>query len=231
MRRVWMMCFLWMAWAGPASAQVNVGIGISAPGVSIGINLPAYPRLMRVPDYPVYVAPDVQGNYFFYDGLYWVLEGDDWFASSWYNGPWSRVAPDVVPVYLLRVPVRYYRRPPPYFRGWERERAPRWQDHWGSQWQQQRDGWDRRGRMPPPPPAPLPGYQRKFPNERYPQPDEQPSLHGQNYRYQPREPVVRQMYEEHRKPPPPNRSRNESPGRGPDHDRDKPDDPGRGPSR
>jgi len=28
----------------PARADVHVGIGISVPGVSIGINMPAYPR-------------------------------------------------------------------------------------------------------------------------------------------------------------------------------------------
>jgi len=35
-------------------ADVSVGVGISVPGVSIGINMPAYPRLGRVPGYPVY---------------------------------------------------------------------------------------------------------------------------------------------------------------------------------
>ncbi|MFM9915150.1 MAG: hypothetical protein ACKVOX_05010 [Rhizobacter sp.] len=32
-----------------ANAQVSVGIGIGRPGVSIGINLPLYPDLVRVP--------------------------------------------------------------------------------------------------------------------------------------------------------------------------------------
>ena len=39
---------------------------------SIGINVPVYPRLVRVPGYPVYYDPRAQSNYFFYDGLYWV---------------------------------------------------------------------------------------------------------------------------------------------------------------
>lgn len=200
-------------------AQVSVGIGIGVPGLSIGINLPAYPQLERVPNQPVYYAPQVQANYFFYDGLYWVLEGDSWYASSWYNGPWGLVAPEVVPVYLLRVPVRYYRSPPPYFRGWEAARSPRWQEHWGNDWQQRREGWDRRNRAAPPPPAPLPRYQRKFPNERYPQPAQQPALQGQNYRYQPRDPVVRQHYQEQIRP---------APGQGREKDRDRDNGPGRG---
>lgn len=36
----------------PVAAQVSVGI--SVPGVSIGINLPVYPQLVPVPGYPVY---------------------------------------------------------------------------------------------------------------------------------------------------------------------------------
>ena len=40
--------------------------------VNIGVNLPVYPQLVRVPGYPVYYAPQVNSNYFFYDGMYWV---------------------------------------------------------------------------------------------------------------------------------------------------------------
>lgn len=68
------------------AANAVVSVGISFPGVSIGINMPRYPTLVRVPGYPVYYDPRVDTNYFFYDGLYWVLQGDDWYASSWYNG-------------------------------------------------------------------------------------------------------------------------------------------------
>ncbi len=228
MRRLWIVMSLWLAAAGPALSQLQVGIGISAPGVSIGINLPSYPRMIRVPDYPVYYAPEVQANFFFYDGLYWVLEEDNWYASSWYNGPWRWVAPEVVPVFLLRVPVRYYRHPPGYFRGWESERAPRWQEHWGPQWHQQREDWDRPSRAPAPPPAPLPSYQRKFPHERYPQAEQQPSLHGQNYRYQPREPVAREFYQEHARTSSPTPPKPEKSDRGQGRGRDKDDDPGRG---
>jgi hypothetical protein len=99
-----------MSPAASAAAQVSIGIGV--PHVSIGINLPAYPQLVVVPGYPVYYAPRMQANYFFYDGMYWVFQGDNWYASSWYNGPWWFVEPYAVPVYVLRVPVRYYRQPP-----------------------------------------------------------------------------------------------------------------------
>ena len=48
---------------GPMTAAVGQ--------VSIGINVPVYPRLVQVPNYPVYYAPGLASNYFFYDGLYW----------------------------------------------------------------------------------------------------------------------------------------------------------------
>jgi len=178
-----------------ATAQVSVGIGL--PGVSIGINLGSYPEFVRVPGYPVYYAPRLDSNFFFYDGMYWVYQSDNWYASSWYNGPWGRVVPEVVPVYVLRVPVRYYRQPPAYFRGWRADAPPRWGQHWGNEWEQRRRGWDRWDRKSAPAPAPLPVYQRNYSGDRYPRVEQQPALHGQNYRYQPRDAVVRQHYQEH----------------------------------
>lgn len=177
-----------------ALAQVSVGIGL--PGVSIGINLPVFPELVRVPGYPVYYAPRLDWNFFFYDGMYWVYQGDNWYASSWYNGPWGLVGPEYVPLFILRIPVRYYRVPPVYFRGWRPDAPPHWGEHWGHEWEQHRSGWDKWNRSAAPAPAPLPVYQRRYSGDRYPQAEQQPSLHGQNYRYQPRDTVVRQHYQE-----------------------------------
>ncbi|WP_114971938.1 hypothetical protein [Rhodoferax ferrireducens] len=194
-------------------AQVSIGIGL--PSVSIGINLPVYPELVQVPDYPVYYAPRLNSNFFFYDGMYWVYQGDDWYASSWYNGPWELVAPQVVPVFVLRIPVRYYRVPPVYFRGWQADAPPRWGEHWGPSWERGRSGWDRWNRRSAPAPAPLPDYQRHYPGDRYPRIEQQRELHGENYRYQPRDAVVRQRFQEQqaapRAPAPSQRERQPAP--------------------
>ena len=178
------------------TAQVSIGIGL--PGVSIGINLPVYPELVPVPGYPVYYAPRVGSNYFFYDGMYWVYQSDNWYASSWYNGPWGLVVPEAVPLYVLRVPVRYYRHPPPYFRGWQADAPPRWGDHWGNEWKQRRGDWDHWDRHSAPPRAPLPTYQRQYSGNRYPLAEQQPVLQGQKYKYQPHDPVVQQHYQTQR---------------------------------
>ena len=187
---------------GQAQADVSVGFGFSAPGISVGINLPAYPRLIPVPGYPVYYDPALPYNYFFYDGLYWVLTGDDWYASSWYNGPWYRAERESVPLYLLRVPVRYYRNPPPYFRGWQRDAPPRWGEHWGRDWGQRHEGWDRWNRHDVPRAAPLPSYQKRYQGDRYPgRQEQQRSIESSRYRYQPREPATRQYYQQRREAP------------------------------
>ena len=179
-----------------AAAQVSFGIGL--PGVSIGINLPVYPQLVAVPGYPVYYAPQVNSNYFFYDGMYWVYQRDNWYASSWYNGPWGLVAPEAVPLFILRVPVRYYRHPPAYFRGWRSDAPPRWGEHWGNAWEQSHRGWDNWNRSSVPAPAPLPVYQRQYSGNRYPRAEQQQALQSQNYRYQPHDAVVQQHYQAQR---------------------------------
>jgi len=140
-----------LLWATvPARAELNIGFNVSL-----------FPQLVMVPGYPVYYAPDLEANYFFYDGAYWVYQGDDWYSSSWYNGPWELMDREFVPLYVLRVPVRYYRRPPQYFRDWQGDAPPRWGDHWGGNWSQRHSGWDRWDRRSAPAPAPLPVYQRQ----------------------------------------------------------------------
>jgi len=196
MRRLLLSLSLSMVLAPIPAALAQVSIGIGAPGVSIGINLNAYPSLVRVPGYPVYYDPRGDSNYFFYDGQYWVYREDNWYASSWYNGPWVSVQPAYVPLYVLRVPVRYYRQPPTYFRGWRADAPPRWGDHWGRDWERSRAGWNQWNRNNTPRPAPLPVYQRQYSGDRYPGSyDRQREIRTRNYSYQPRESITQQHFQ------------------------------------
>lgn len=188
---VWLL--LWSV--SSASAHIN-----------IGFNVPIYPEFVRIPGYPVYYASQLDLNFFFYDGMYWIYQDDDWYASSWYNGPWEFVDPWDVPLFILRVPVRYYRYPPAYFYGWHHDAPPHWGEHWGSEWERHRHGWDRWDHRSAPRPAPLPLYQRGYSQDRYPHDeDEQRAIHGQYYLYHPHEEIVRERYEGHHR----------------DHDRDR----------
>jgi hypothetical protein len=179
-----------------ALGEVRFGIGVAVPGLSIGINIPAYPQLVPIPGYPVYYAPGVGANLFFYDGLYWVFSGDDWYYSSWYDGPWYVSQPEMVPDFVLRIPILYYRRPPAYFLGWNRSAAPRWGEHWGPAWEERRRGWDHWDRRSIPPRAPLPGYQRQYPHDRYPGADRRQNLENRLYPYRPRDPRDRSRPEQ-----------------------------------
>src|SRR6266571_4997031 len=167
----------------PANAQI-----------SIGINLTVFPNLVVVPGYPVYYAPTVTADYFFYDGFYWVFNVEDgqWYSSSWYNGPWVFVEPVYVPQPILVIPYRYYRVRPAYWSGWAYDAPPRWGQHWGRDWEARRAGWDRWDRNRVPAPAPLPVYQRNYPRDRYPAPTQQVTIHNEHYRYQGRDPQVQQ---------------------------------------
>ena len=142
--------------------------GCANADVRVGIHLDLFPDLVPIPGYPVYYAPQVQANFFFYDGAYWLYTDDGWYMSYWYNGPWDYVDPDFVPWFVLRVPVRYYRVPPPYFWGWYRDVGPRWGSYWGPSWSSRHYGWDRWDRSYVPRRAPLPSYQRQYTGDRYP---------------------------------------------------------------
>jgi hypothetical protein len=208
MRKLFIVLALLLLPLSAVRAEVSVGIGFSAPGISIVINLPAYPQFVPVPGYPVYYDPQLDSNYFFYDGMYWVLEDDNWYASSWYNGPWYMVDRDEVPLYVLRVPVRYYRSPPMYFRGWRADAAPRWSDHWGREWNERHQGWDKWNHHDVPIRAPLPTYQRNYSGDRYPhQRAQQHSIESKAYKYQPREPVTQQYQKQRNTPAPKAQSR------------------------
>jgi hypothetical protein len=174
-----------------AIAQADVSIDIGTPNINIGVNVPEYPQMEQVQGLPVYYAPGMNANDFFYDGQYWVYQDNNWYESGWYNGPWQQEGPDEVPLYILRVPVEYYRRPPAYFGHWQSDAPPRWGDHWGHDWQQHHHDWNHWDRNAVPQAAPLPNYQRQFSGDHYPHTSrQQSSIKSQNYHFQPREPLM-----------------------------------------
>jgi len=163
-------------------------------GVHIGVDLPVFPRLAVVPGYPVYYAPAVRANYFFYDGLFWVFNVDDgyWYSSSWYNGPWVVVEPVYVPQPVLVIPYRYYRVRPVYWGGWAFDRPPRWDVYWGADWVARRRGWDHWDRGRRWVAAPLPLFERQYERGRYPSPARQVTIYNEHYHYSPQDVHVRE---------------------------------------
>jgi hypothetical protein len=116
-----------MAVTGPRLGQAQVS-------VNIGINLPAPPSFVIIPGMPVAYAPALPANYFFYAGHYYVFTNGLWYTGPTFSGPWVVVASAYVPLPLLSVPVRYYKAPPPHWKGWRRGAPPRWDPAWGHEW-------------------------------------------------------------------------------------------------
>lgn len=167
-----------LAQAPAAQAQVIVGGSVQAPGIGFSLNLASAPQMVQVPGYPVYVAPEVNANLFFYSGRYWAFQNDQWYASPGYDGPWRYVALLDVPAFVLRVPVNYYRAPPPYFVPWHGNAAPHWGEHWGRRWEGKRADWNQWDRSRVPRAVPPPAHQR----------DQAANWHRDD------QPVPRQMY-------------------------------------
>jgi len=176
----------------PACAWTPSAAASSSVSISIGIHHADYPELVLVPGYPVYYAPRLAANYFFHDGYYWLYHEDRWYMSDWFDGPWTTVDPDEVPLFVLRVPVRYYLSPPPHFHGWHVDAAPRWHLWWGPRWTRYGPGWDQWDRRIVHAPAPLPLYQRHYSGDRYPRGEYRHVIHREHYRYRPHDTMPRE---------------------------------------
>ena len=98
-----------------ADAQVSVNVNVGPPPVIF----PAPPRVVVVPQTPVYYAPDTTYNVFFYNGRYYSYHEGAWFLAASHGGPWAFVPVAHVPPPILAVPVRYYKVPPGHGRHWE----------------------------------------------------------------------------------------------------------------
>ena len=129
MKRLVVAALLVTTIAVPAHAQVRVGI-------DIGIQLPAPPVLVAIPEVPVYYAPRAPANVFFYAHQYWAFAKDGWYVGPSWSGPWVVVEPAHVPMPILQVPVRYYSAPPSKWKEWRREAPPQWSAAYGREWRE-----------------------------------------------------------------------------------------------
>jgi len=95
-------------WALAAEAQVSVNVNIAPPPVIF----PAPPRVVVVPNTPVYYVPDTSYNIFVYENRYYAFHDGGWFVATAHGGPWAFVPVERVPRPVVAVPVKYYKVPP-----------------------------------------------------------------------------------------------------------------------
>jgi hypothetical protein len=124
MRRMMTVAALLALSLSARAADVHVGINIGVPPPPPPIVVETPPPLVVVPRTPVYYAPDVPYNFFYYEGLYYVFHDGYWFSATTSRGPWAYVRH--VPRPVLAVPVRYYKVPPGHAK---RHGPPPWAGH------------------------------------------------------------------------------------------------------
>src|SRR6185295_14875083 len=95
--------------ANVPAVDVHIGINVGVPPPP-PVVVAAPPQLVIVPHSPVYYAPSVPYNYFYYDGRYYTNHEGAWFYATGSGGPWVYV--QHVPPPVLAVPVAYYKVPP-----------------------------------------------------------------------------------------------------------------------
>ena len=99
--------------------RVDVGVSIPLPPL---IEFSAPPEVVVIPETYVYAVPDLDVDFFFYNGWWWRPWEGRWYRSRDYSSGWS---------YYKDVP-SFYREIPP---GWRNDyRDHRWRDH---QWDYQ----------------------------------------------------------------------------------------------
>jgi len=123
-------------------AQVNIGISFPLPPPIV---FAAPPELIVLPDTYVYVAPDIDVDFYFWKGWWWRFWEGRWYRSRYYNRGWSYY--NNVPSFYFDVDPGwrgYYRYHNWHGHRWNYERIPgrRLQQNW-STWQKDRH-WERR---------------------------------------------------------------------------------------
>lgn len=94
-----------LAFPASVTAGVRVDIGVALPPLVIM----SPPPLIVVPGTRVYYPPAIGVDIFFYNGYWYRPHLGRWFIAGHFNGPWSFIAVESVPVVLLRLPpVRHH---------------------------------------------------------------------------------------------------------------------------
>jgi len=124
-----------------AMARVDVGISISLPPLIV---FSAPPEVIVIPGTYVYAVPDLDVDFFFYNGWWWRLWEGRWYRSRYYNRGWGYY--NDVPNFYFDIDPSwrgYYRNRNWYGQRWDYERIPsqRLQQNWKS-WKNARR-WER----------------------------------------------------------------------------------------
>lgn len=154
-RSLWLclIAFLLFALGNPAAgrAEVNVSVGVKV-GVPPPLVIPSPPAVYLIPGTYVYFAPDVEVDFFFYQGYWYRPHGGYWYRARHYGGPWVHIVTAKVPRVLISLPPGFrhvpagHQRIPhgqlkKHWKVWERDRY--WDSH--ERWEDFKEGRRERG--------------------------------------------------------------------------------------
>jgi hypothetical protein len=95
----------------PRVARADVDIHVSVPPPPM-VAFPAEPQVILVPETRVYYVPQVVDYDMYRFGSWWyVNQSGYWYRSKRYQGPFTYVDYDRVPVQIVRVPGKYRHHP------------------------------------------------------------------------------------------------------------------------
>jgi hypothetical protein len=108
--RKWCLRFIGAAllvstgFASQSEAEVNISVNLPA------IRFAAPPSVVVIPGTYVYMVPDIDVDFLFFQGYWWRPHEGHWYRSKDYKGKWSYVAPSRIPPGLRDLPGDYRNR-------------------------------------------------------------------------------------------------------------------------
>lgn len=109
-----------------ARADVNVAINVGPPPPPPPIVLAEPPRLVLVPQMPVYYSPSLSYNFFYHGERYYTFHENAWYWATSVHGPWGHIEIGSVPRPVLAVPIAYYKVRPVKWKKYKRGGPPPW---------------------------------------------------------------------------------------------------------
>jgi len=110
--RITFICCALLLCAVSVSHASNVGVSV---GVNIGAPAPVYvsppvvidrpPVFLLPPKLGFYVAAGVGYDMFYIGNRYYLNNGNIWYSSSYYNGPWVNISYNSIPHQIRRYPI------------------------------------------------------------------------------------------------------------------------------
>ena len=107
------MCTVPFAHASNVGVSIGVNIGgPSAVYVNPPVTIAGPPLFLQPPKLGFYVAVGVGYDLFRFGNVYYLNNGNNWYSSPYYNGPWAKVQYKHIPYGIRKHPhkrIQYYR--------------------------------------------------------------------------------------------------------------------------